>query len=166
MGASPKALGPASEAAPSAGLWIHSAQWIGQRGHSAYTKHRQSQVGEMAVSAKITQRPARPRNWLQNKQNGQQAGSQHGRESGSQTPSADRCVALSHHSASLGPFPHTLTEGDRTSRPFQLPPALTSWTCCHKREVRLQTTHHTGHILYRGPLAGSQELGGGIRDPL
>ena len=52
----------------------------------------------MAVSAKDTQRPARPRNWLQNKQNGQQAGSQHGRESGSQTPSADRCVALSRHS--------------------------------------------------------------------
>lgn len=119
----------------------------------------------MAVSAKDTQRPARPRNWLQNKQNGQQAGSQHGRESGSQTPSADRCVALSRHSASLGPFPHKLTEGDRTSQPFQLPPALTSRTCCHKREVRLQTTHATSST--EAPwLVLRAELGGGIRDPL
>lgn len=74
-----------------------------------------------------------------------------GRKAGPRPLSADRCVALSHHSASLGPFPHKLTEGDRTSQPFQLPPALTSWTCCHKREVGLQTTHQTPHILNRGP---------------
>ena len=88
-----------------------------------------------------------------------------GRKAGPRPLSADRCVALSHHSASLGPFPHKLTEGDRTSRPFQLPPALTSWTCCHKREVGLQTTHQTPHILNRGPprLVLRAELGGGMR---